>query len=287
MRETLKIKIDFANERRRPEEVFQAMSDYIEAYQALGQVISKSLNEKTPFLLQLEKVEAGSVASLLKAIPSAISERLETWIFELSMKLADSLSEIDETKTEEDVNDLASKIEGNLEKLDIDQLFCPEIDRKALAHALKKLSDANRKLLPNEKALASTQRNGQVININTHWRFNADPKEMFQGKTETKACTDKLYVRTPVNFGKGTWSVLSSSTDRVYNAKIMDSTWLEQYQSGLIHAIGPKDVMEAELILEIYTPPVGKGKPFITSAKILRVLHIHRDVGLKNEKPLI
>lgn len=46
--------------------------------------------------------------------------------------------------------------------------------------------------------------------------------------------------------------------------------------------------MEAEVTYEIYTPPAGKGKPFISSAKIKRVLDIHRDVGLQHEpRPLL
>lgn len=46
--------------------------------------------------------------------------------------------------------------------------------------------------------------------------------------------------------------------------------------------------MEAEIVLEIYTPPLGKGKAFISGAKILRVIQVHRDVGLKHEtNPLL
>jgi hypothetical protein len=288
MHETLKIKIDFADERQRPAEIFQAMSSYIEAYQAIGQVMASSLGDREEFALRLEKVEAGSVASVLRAVPGLVRDWIETAIFESSIKLAEDLSEIESTSTEEEVDQLASKLETELAKSETGQMIDPKIDRKAFAHALSKLSEANKRLLPEESASATFIENDKVTKINTHWRFNANPKDMFLGSTESKTCTDKLYVRAPINIGKGAWSMLSASTNSRFNARIVDIAWLDEYQGGLIPAIGPKDVMEAELVLEIYTPPPGKGKAFISSAKILRVIQVHRDVGLKHEtNPLL
>lgn len=144
MHETLKIKIDFANERRRPEEIFQAMSNYIEAYQAIGQVLASSLGSREEFALRLEKVEAASVASVLRAVPGLLKEWIETAIFESSIKLAENLSETQSTSTEEEVNQLASILEESFAKFNTDQMLGPTIDRKAFAHALSKLSEANK-----------------------------------------------------------------------------------------------------------------------------------------------
>ncbi|MDP9785612.1 hypothetical protein [Pseudomonas fluorescens] len=288
MHETLKIKIDFAKERRRPAEVFQAMSSYIDAYQALGQVIAVSVGAADDFELRLEDVETGSIASLLKSVPGRVRSWVEDAVFDAGVKLAGELSEIDSTSTEEDVDILASKLEAQLSKLDLGQTVDPMIDRKALAIALSKFSEANKRLLPEESATATLKEAHCVTPINTHWRFNANPKDMFLGTKESHVGVDKLYVRAPVNIGKGAWAMLSVSTGSRYNANISDLAWLEGYQDGLIKPIGPKDVMEAEIAYEIYTPPAGKGKPFISSAKIKRVLDIHRDVGLQHEpRPLL
>jgi hypothetical protein len=287
MHETLRIKIDFLKERQRPAEIFQAMSSYIEAYEAIGQVMVGSLGAQGEFALRLEDVETGSVASVLKAVPGRLKGWFETAVFESSMKLAEDLAGLESTTTEEEVDQLASGVEAELAKFNDEQMFAPKIDRKAFAHALDKLSEANKRLLPEESASASIVESENVTAINTHWRFNANPKEMFQGTTETKGCVDKLYVRAPVNIGKGAWAMLSASTNNRYNAKITDLPWLEQYQDGSIAPIGPRDVMEAEVSIEIYSPPPGKGKPFISGAKVVRVLQIHRDVGLQHEtKPL-
>lgn len=287
MHETLRIKIDFADERQRPAEVFQAMSSYIEAYQAIGQVLVNSLGGREEFALQLQTVETGSVASLLRAVPGRLSEWLGNALIQSGVDLASTLSGVESTSTEEEVDQLASELETQLAKTGTGQMVDPKIDRQEFAIALNKFSEANKRLLPEEKASASVVETDKVIPINTHWRFNANPSEMFLGTTQVHRGVDKLYVRAPVNIGKGAWSMVSVTTQSRYNARVSHLTWLEDYQGGLIPAIGPKDVMEAEVSFEIYTPPPGKGKPFISNAKIVKVLKIHRDVGLQHEtRPL-
>lgn len=283
MHETLKIKIDFAKSRHRPAEIFQAMSSYIEAYQAIGQVLANSLGKKEDFYLQLESVETGSVASLLRAVPGRLSEWFANILIQSGIELAETLSNLENTSTEEEVDQIASELESQILRTSTNQLVDPKIDRKSFATALKKLSEANKKLLPEETASASIVDAGKITPINTHWRFNANPKEMFLGKKTTYQGLDKIYVKAPINIGKGAWSMVSILTKNRYNARITDTTWLEEYQNGFIQAIGPKDMMEAEVSFEIYTPPQGKGKPFVSSAKIIRIVKIHRNVGLQHE----
>lgn len=283
MHETLKIKIDFAKNRQHPAEVFQAMSGYIEAYQDICQILVGSCGGKEEFELQLDAVEAGSVASLLKAVPGRLREYCSSVLFKSASALIDDLSSIEVTSTEEDVDILALQLESELAKSGLGEMVSPHIDRQALAHALCKLSEANKKLQAEEKVLTSLSSDNKIIAINTHWRFNANPKEMFLGSTKPHCVVDKLYVKMPVNIGKGVWQLLSASTERSYSARIADLKWLEDYQLGIIQAIGPKDIMEADVAYEIYTPPLGKGKPQIRNAKVTRVVKIHRNVGLQYE----
>ncbi|MEB6589338.1 MULTISPECIES: hypothetical protein [Pseudomonas] len=288
MSETLKIRIDFAEERQRPAEVFQAMSCYIEAYQALGQVIVNALGDSEDFALQLENVQAGSVASYIKAVPGRFKGWMSSAIINSGFRLADTLSTVETTATEGDVDAIASELEKELAKSNNPQMIAPQIDRKELAFALQRFSEANKKLLPEESVETSLGDEGKVTPINTHWRFNANPKNMFLGLTTSFNGVDRLYVRAPVNIGKGAWSMVSVTTGSRYNANISDVKWLEDYQNGLVRPIGPKDVMEAEVSFQLYTPPPGQGKPYISNAKIVRVIEIHRNVGLQHETiPLI
>lgn len=283
MHETLKIKIDFAQERQRPAEVFQAMSCYIEAYQALGQVMVSALGCEEDFTFQLEGVQVASIASLLKAAPGRFKEWVESAVYQSGFSLAEKLSTIQSTATEEEVDALASDLEADLATTDTSQIVDPIIDRKAFAHALNKFSEANKKMEPGETVTTSIAGRQNVTPINTHWRFNANPKDMFRGITTKFNGVDRIYVRAPVNFGKGAWPMLSVISGYRYNAKITDAKWLEDYQAGIVLPIGPKDMMEAEVSFELYTPPPGQGKILISDAKIVKVITVHRNVGLQNE----
>ncbi|KIY42261.1 hypothetical protein TZ03_03020 [Pseudomonas sp. 10-1B] len=276
MSETLKIRIDFAEKRQRPADVFQAMSCYIEAYQAFGQVIVHALGDTEDFVLQLESVEAGSVASFIRAVPGRVKEWMSSAIIDSGFQLADTLSGVQSTATEGEVDAIASVLENELTKSDNPQMINPKIDRKELAYALQKFSEANKKLLPEESVETSLADTENVTPINTHWRFNANPKNMFLGLTTSFNGVDRLYVRAPVNIGKGAWSMVSVTTGSRYNANISDLKWLDDYQNGMVRPIGPKDVMEAEVSFQLYTPPPGQGKPYISNAKVVRILEIHR-----------
>lgn len=283
MHETLKIKIDFAKNRQHPAEVFQAMSAYIEAYQTIGQILVGGCGVKEEFELQLDAVEAGSVASLLKAVPGRLKEYISNALFKSTCGLLEDISGVEVTSTEEEVDILALQLESELAKSGLGDMVNPHIDRQAFAHALCRLSEANKKLQPEEKVLTSLSSDDKITPINTHWRFNANPKDMFLGSTKPHSVVDKLYVKMPVNIGKGVWQFVSASTERSYSARIADRRWLEDYQLGIIQAIGPRDIMEADVSYEIYTPPPGKGKPQIRNAKVTRVVKIHRNVGLQYE----
>ncbi|MNF09362.1 hypothetical protein D3C76_1634490 [compost metagenome] len=70
--------------------------------------------------------------------------------------------------------------------------------------------------------------------------------------------------------------MVSVTTGSRYNANISDLKWLDDYQNGMVRPIGPKDVMEAEVSFQLYTPPPAQGKPYISNAKVVRILEIHR-----------
>ncbi len=284
MSESLKIRIDFLRGRQRPEEIFQAMSSYIEGYQALGQVIANSVGEKDNINLKLENIETNSIASLLN-LANETGKWLGDIFFSSSLKLVEELSTTESTETEDDVDSIAQTLESEVARNLPNQYPDPQIDRKALAEALSKISTANKKLMPEETASASLKNENNVFQINTHWRFKNNPKEMFLGEISQHSGTELLYVKAPMNIGKGVWQFVRISDGKSYSARVLDSVWLESYQSGSISAIGPKDVMEAEVSLDIHTPPLGKGKPQVRNLKIKRVIKINKNNEHQYELP--
>ncbi len=276
MNESLKIRIDFLRGRQRPEEIFQAMSAYIEGYQALGQVVANSLGEKENIELKLENIETNSIASLLN-LANDTRKWLGDIFFSSSIKLVEELSTTESTETEDEVDAIAQTLESEIAKNLSNQHLDPQIDRKALADALNKISIANKKLMPEETASASLKNQTNIFPINTHWRFNNNPKEMFLGEISRHRTIEFLYVKAPMNIGKGVWQFVRISDGKNYSARILDSAWLESYQSCSIPAIGPKDVMEAEVSFDIHTPPLGKGKPQVRNVKIIKVIRINKN----------
>ncbi|EBD4223615.1 hypothetical protein ABDL45_001518 [Salmonella enterica] len=284
MNPELSIKIDYLKDRHNPEEVFEAMALYINAYRDFGQVLSNSIGIKADFNFQLNEIKSGSILSKLSVIPGKIDEILANAFYNSGDELFRELTDIETTDTEEQVETLAVNLETALAKNLSQQIADPNIDRQNLSFALEKFSTANQKIKPNESVIiTSNSDNNQNFKFNTKWRFGGKPREMFLGSTESIELNDKLYVTVSVNEGNSVWSFRSISLDKRLSGRITHKEWLERYQDGLIPAIGPKDIIDAKITFDIYTPPKGKGQPQIRNLKVINISNIQRNNGLQYE----
>ncbi|EFU4369432.1 hypothetical protein OE376_000681 [Salmonella enterica] len=284
MNPELSIKIDYLKDRHNPEEVFEAMALYINAYRDFGQVLSNSIGIKADFNFQLNEIKSGSILSKLSVIPGKIDEILANAFYNSGDELFRELTDIETTDTEEQVETLAVNLETALAKNLPQQIADPNIDRQNLSFALEKFSTANQKINPNESVIiTSNSNNNQNFKFNTKWRFGGKPREMFLGSTESIELNDKLYVTVSVNEGNSVWSFRSISLDKRLSGRITHKEWLERYQDGLIPAIGPKDIIDAKITFDIYTPPKGKGQPQIRNLKVINISKIQRNNGLQYE----
>ncbi|HAB2054093.1 TPA_asm: hypothetical protein GB144_08025 [Salmonella enterica subsp. enterica] len=284
MNPELSIKIDYLKDRHNPEEVFEAMALYINAYRDFGQVLSNSIGIKADFNFQLNEIKSGSILSKLSVIPGKIDEILANAFYNSDDELFRELTDIETTDTEEQVETLAVNLETALAKNLPQQIADPNIDRQNLSFALEKFSTANQKIKPNESVIiTSNSNNNQNFKFNTKWRFGGKPREMFLGSTESIELNDKLYVTVSVNEGNSVWSFRSISLDKRLSGRITHKEWLERYQDGLIPAIGPKDIIDAKITFDIYTPPKGKGQPQIRNLKVINISNIQRNNGLQYE----
>ncbi|EBI0985669.1 hypothetical protein FKV61_20900 [Salmonella enterica] len=284
MNPELSIKIDYLKDRHNPEEVFEAMALYINAYRDFGQVLSNSIGIKADFNFQLNEIKSGSILSKLSVIPGKTDEILANAFYNSGDELFRELTDIETTDTEEQVETLAVNLETALAKNLPQQIADPNIDRQNLSFALEKFSTANQKIKPNESVIiTSNSDNNQNFKFNTKWRFGGKPREMFLGSTESIELNDKLYVTVSVNEGNSVWSFRSISLDKRLSGRITHKEWLERYQDGLIPAIGPKDIIDAKITFDIYTPPKGKGQPQIRNLKVINISNIQRNNGLQYE----
>jgi len=273
----LSIKLGYLEGRRSPAELFEAMALYINAYRDLGQLLSNSVGIKADFEFQLNGIEKSSILSKLSSLPGKIDTILEAAFYNSGNDLFKELTSVDKTESEEQVEKLATSLETSLVHNLPQQIADPYVERKALASVLDKFSRAHEKIQAGEIVeFCASGTNGESCRINTGWRFTGDLKEMFQGETESKEFEDKLYVKVTVNEGQAVWTFRSILLKRTFSARIVAKDWLKRYQDGLIPPIGPKDIIEASVSLEFYTPPQGKGQPEIRNAKIISIGSIIR-----------
>lgn len=284
MKPELSIKLEYLKKRQNPAEIFEAMALYINAYRDLGELLSCSVGINTDFCFQLNDIEKGSILSRVSAIPGKIDEIIEVAFYNSGNNLFKELTNVAITESEEQVELLAARLETSLVENLPQQIADPHIGRQALAFILDKFSTANQKIKSGESVILNSGSNkDNECKLNTAWRFRGNPKEMFQGKTQSKELDDKLYVTVSVNEGNSVWSFRSLTLDKRFSARITHKDWLERYQNGLTPPIGPKDLIDAKVTLDIYTPPRGKGLPQIRNAKVVNIIDITRYSGYQYE----
>lgn len=284
MKPELSIKLEYLKDRQNPAEIFEAMALYINAYRDFGQLLSSSIGIKADFDFQLNDIEKSSILSKLSAVPGKIDEIFEAAFYRSGNSLFKELIDVEVTETEEQVESLAASLETSLADNLPQQIADPHVDRQGLAFVLDRFSTANQKMRGGEYVVLNNNSNkSQGLKLNTRWRFRGKPKEMFQGDTESRELYDKLYVTVSVNEGNSVWSFRSLTLDRRFSARITHKDWLDRYQDGLIPPIGPKDLIEAKITLDIYTPPKGKGQPQIRNAKVVNISDITRHSGHQYE----
>ena len=287
MKSELSIKLDYLENRENPAEVFEAMAQYIHAYQGMGQLLCNAVGQRSDFSFTLTDVQQGSILTKLSQAKESISEMLTQAICSSSNDVLGNLSEEEPTETEQDVEEIAIKLENLISEKLSDQMADPYVDRQHLAQALEKLSKANEKTKAGEiVTFDSTSVSENDASIDTSWRFTGNVKEMFQGTYEHMELTDYLEVAISVNKGNGVWKFKSTSFSKTFTGRITERQWLKDYQSGLIPAIGPLDVIKAKVSLDLYSPIKGKPNSEIRNARIVKVIDIERNNGKQTELSL-
>lgn len=277
MNSELFLKVDYNIGRKDPAEIFEAMGLYINAQRDFCQLLANAIDVRVDFDFQLNAVVEGSVLTKVSAYCQHMCDRVEQAFYNSGQNLFETLVDVSVTETEEQVDGIAVVIEEGLSDMVQGGLVRPDIDRQALAYVLEKLSEANKKMQSGEVISMRAGNDSGYTKLNKNWRFTGDPKDMFLGGTVKFEGRDKLYPMIQVNKGKSAWTFKSPATGRKFSAKIVDKDWLQRYQQGFIEAIGPLDIVEADLSYDVYTPPAGKGNVEIKDAKIKKIFNVIRN----------
>lgn len=268
----LELKYEYLPNRSNPAAVFDTMARYVKGYNELGNLLADAVGERDAFTFQLVGVQSGSIIGKFGAAKDRIKSVIVEAIFNSGVRLHEQLTSMEETSTREQVEDLAKAVEGYLAN---SVIISPHIDRKKFAEVLQSFSSANENVYSGEKleVTSGSGATGTSSRINTDWRFTGDPKEMFANKVEHFKGELKLTVKVQVNQGAQVWTFTSLKNSITFSAKIMNDTWLDDYQEVRIAPISAKDVITAIVEYDIYDSHSGKE---IKNAKILDVLSISR-----------
>lgn len=268
------IRIDYKKDRPNPSQLFEAMSLYISAYEQFGQILAKSIDIKQEFKFNLEEVQLSSIKAKLSQAPGFINKFFMNRIASAGSKLFEQLVDVDEIETEDQIDQLAANIEEELIHDQLGNDIDSHIDRKALTHMLGTVSKANNLILKGETVEFGYCDYSQ--NVNTNWRFTGDLSTMFLGVKETITARDYLYVKIAINEGKQLWTFKSARMNKTFTARILVKDWVQNYQSGLIPPIGPKDTLLTEFNYDLYKPYDKRKNAEIRNVKIIKIENIVR-----------
>lgn len=268
------IRIDYKKDRSNPSQLFEAMSLYITAYEQFGQILAKSVDIKQEFKFNLEVVQFSSIKAKLVQSPHFLNNLFINRVASAGSRLFDQLLEVEETETEEQVDQIAANIEESLINDGIGNDIDAHIDRKALSHMLGTVSKANSLVQTDEIVEFGGASHAKVIN--TKWRFSGDLSIMFLGVKESLVARDYLFVKIAINEGKQLWTFKSAKMNKTFTARIVVKDWVKNYQAGLITPIGPKDTLLATYSYDLYKPYDKRKIAEVRNVKILTIDDIVR-----------
>lgn len=284
---SLAIRFDYSENRKNPEDVLVILSEYVRFYRNIGFIVLDSINEKDCALFDLVSLQNGSAIAWIRC-------RFNKWndfIFNSAEELANSLDSNGEVSTFEDLdkisNDLSDFIVKNTEqKIKIE----PCIDIEQLGKVLSDFSTLNLKLLSDESASIGRGHPEETASakfktLNKNFVFNDNVIDMFHSEVKHHKRKSKFYVHVPVNKGNTVWRLEELATENKFTAKVVNSSWLDDYQSGVIDPIGPKDLMEAVVEYdEVISKDNRKKKSLkIKNAKIIDIIDIVRSKGKQDD----
>jgi hypothetical protein len=274
-KESFELTLDYIPETGSADRVFLAMAGYISAFEEITFTIGRALDAQAEFGYQLSCVETGSIKSVQNCIAKV--EKIAKTLASIPSMLANSMVDIDEISSKEDIDIVAKKIEEQLKSAN-----CTEfpnqvnIDRQALARGLKRLTEAANQLVDGETVKLKSV-NSKIVTLNTKTRFPSTPEDIFSEFKETIKKKETLLVKKPVFIGKSAWDFKSIERGKSFSAPILHDEWLNRYQSRELGHLDPGDALIALVSYEA-TKQKGESQVNFSNHKIM---HIERMVKSK------
>ena len=139
-----------------------------------------------------------------------------------------------------------------------------------LLHALRQVGTANRDLHADDDVQVTV--GDSLVALNTDFHLPPERVEtLLTNETHTQRGVYRLDVKKPDYLGSSMWQFRLE--DRVIDAKILHSDWVERFQQGSIE-LRPGDALLAEMLVEARLGAAGEMvSTHYYVARVLRVVH--------------
>lgn len=250
------IEIDFQKGSESPSRVFRAMSELIDAFQAIDIDLIQSIDPKIEPVTLIEDIEAGSIRAWLRyTLRAADDSALKSldwkpavgkYLVKAKYLILRFMDENVEIISKEQIQRLTTELFTIAEETNVTHLpaFSP-IDRQRLIPDIGRVKDALSHLTEHDKAIYITHDTSTQINA----RFNYVPENIEQLLTQETIKTRSemiLKVKKPDYLTEAQWEFRHET--RTITAKILHTEWLHEFQARQ-YDVRPGDSLRA--IVEI------------------------------------
>lgn len=268
--ESFEIKLDYQPNTGSADRIYLAMAAYVSAFESLTSTVGRSVDAELNHTYQLADIKIGSIKSIINC--GANLSKLAKTLASIPNIIAESMVEVEQIDSSDDIELSAVKIEEKLRELNVTD-FPNEINVNRLDYAksLKKLQEASQYLVDSEKVVISDSPSN-VIQLNTKFRFDKTPDELFIEEVHNIKKNETLMIKKPCFFGSSMWEFKSIERNHSFSASIEHEEWLKQYQERKLGHLDPGDGVIA---LISYDAVKKKGSKYFKHSNE-KILHVER-----------
>lgn len=283
------IHLDFSKNSKRPERVYQSMTNLTLAMKRLDSLLADSVSKQIKTHIVLNEIQGGSVVSSFKAIIKNIDDEdlrnmdakriFGKFLVIGKHKLLNQTNEIGKLRSIKDVTKIIQLIEELKNELNIfNSLNSRPISHQQVLSILQDISNAI-SILELEDTVEITGE-GRTTPFNRKFILtDEDVESILTEKSETKRTTLPLKIKKPDYLGKSKW-VFKSQHGQM-EVKILDMDWLESFQKAK-EVLLPGDSIKATI--ETVIAYDHQGAELSVNHSLIEVLDIikgHNSIQMK------
>lgn len=252
------IKIEYEKSSERPERIFSAMSNIIEAFHEFDKCLALSFSVDVKPMLVLQDIESGSIrtklASVLKGIDDDALKDLDwkkqigKYLVKGKHKVIEFLEEKESITSIEPVKELEGQLLELAKETDIQVMpFYTAVPTQRFLESIAGLSHATNNLSENDQVTMISEEG--EISINKKFYISSQVIEELLTKHIVNQQSEMiLLVKKPDYLGYSMWDVQLGG--KTVQAKILDVDWLNQFHNQDID-LRPGDSLRALVHIEI------------------------------------